>query len=171
MGCESLKYVHIPKSVIVIEPSNDWTIVDQTNAYICSYTTDCYAKEYADEFEIEFRVCDGHGIIPEPENKGKVKSVSVNDISLNYKDTTTITPSINADAGVKCTVSYSSSNESVVSIDQIGTITARDTGNATITATVTDEYGNTVNDTCNVEVKYTWWQWIIVIVLFGWIWY
>ncbi len=25
--------------------------------------------------------------------------------------------------------------------------------------------------TCEISVKYTWWQWIIVILLFGWIWY
>ncbi len=103
--------------------------------------------------------------------KGKVNSVSVNDISMSYKDGATLTPSISADAGVKYTVSYSSSNDSVVSVDQNGNITTRDTGSATITVTVTDEYGNTVADTCDVSVKYTWWQWIIVIVLFGWIWY
>lgn len=92
-------------------------------------------------------------------------------ISMNYKDSTTITPTINADEVLKYTVSYSSSNDSVVSVDQNGNIATRDKGSATITVTVTDEYGNTVSDTCDVEVKYTWWQWIIVIVLFGWIWY
>ena len=92
-------------------------------------------------------------------------------ISMNYKDSITITPTINADAGVKYTVSYSSSNDSVATVDANGKVTTRDTGSTTITITVTDEYGNTVTDTCDVEVKYTWWQWIIVIVLFGWIWY
>lgn len=101
----------------------------------------------------------------------KVHSVSIDNISINYKDSATIIPTINADEGVKYTVSYSSSNDSVVSVDQNGKITTRDTGSATITVTVTDEYGNTVSDTCNVEVKYNWWQWILVIVLFGWIWY
>lgn len=100
-----------------------------------------------------------------------VNSVSIDNISLNYKDSTTITPVINADAGVNYTVSYSSSNDSVVSVDSNGRLTTNDKGSATITVTVTDEYGNTVSDTCNVEVKYNWWQWIIVIVLFGWIWY
>lgn len=44
-------------------------------------------------------------------------------------------------------------------------------GTATITCTVTDSNGNTVTDTCNVTVKYNFGQWLIVIILFGWIWY
>lgn len=108
---------------------------------------------------------------PEPEIKGKVHSVSINDISMSYKDSATVTPTVNADSGVKYTVSYSSSNNDVVSVDSNGRLTTNDKGSATITVTVTDEYGNTVTDTCNVNVSYKWWQWIIVIVLFGWIWY
>ncbi|MBQ5592349.1 MAG: bacterial Ig-like domain-containing protein [Clostridia bacterium] len=102
---------------------------------------------------------------------GKVNSVSVSDTSLAYKATTTITPTISADAGVEYTVTYSSSNPSVASVDENGKVTTGKTGSATITVTVTDEYGNTVTDTCDVSVNYNWWQWIIVIVLFGWIWY
>ena len=56
-------------------------------------------------------------------------------------------------------------------VNDSGKITTNGTGSATITVTVTDEYGNTVTDTCEVKVAYNWWQWIIVIVLFGWIWY
>lgn len=102
---------------------------------------------------------------------GKVNSVSVSNVSLDYKSSITINPQISVDAGVKYTVTYSSSNPSVASVDANGKITTKDTGSAMITVTVTDEFGNTVSDTCNVEVKYNWWQWIIVIVLFGWIWY
>ena len=56
-------------------------------------------------------------------------------------------------------------------VDENGNVYAAKTGSATITVTVTDEYGNKVTDTCDVNAQYTWWQWIIVIVLFGWIWY
>ena len=102
---------------------------------------------------------------------GKVKSVSIDNFSLNYKASTTVSPSINVDSGVKYTVSYSSSDDSVATVDSNGKVTAKGTGSATITVTVTDEYGNTVSDTCEVSVSYQWWEWIIVIVLFGWIWY
>lgn len=105
------------------------------------------------------------------EKLGKVNSVAIDNISMNYKDSATVTPTISVDAGVKYTVSYSSSDNGVAQVDANGKVTATDKGSATITVTVTDQYGNTVTDTCKVDVKYTWWQWIIVIVLFGWIWY
>ena len=105
------------------------------------------------------------------EKLGKVNYVSVDDISMNYKSTTTVEPAIKADVGVDYTVAYSSSDTSVVQVDANGKVTSTGTGSAVITCTVTDEYGNTVSDTCDISAKYTWWQWIIVIVLFGWIWY
>ena len=109
--------------------------------------------------------------IPVTVVKGKVHSVSVSGAALDYKGSTTLNPQISVDAGVKYTVTYSSSNPSVASVDANGKVSTGKTGSATITVTVTDEYGNTVKDTCEVKVSYNWWQWIIVIVLFGWIWY
>ena len=106
-----------------------------------------------------------------PTLPAKVYRVSVSDVSLDYKASTSITLSVNADPGAKHTLTYSSSNPSVAFVDENGHVTATGIGNATITCTVTDENGNIVSDTCEVEVKYNWWQWIIVIVLFGWIWY
>ena len=103
--------------------------------------------------------------------QGKVKSVSVDNVTMNYKSSTTINPEVDADEGVAYTVKYESSNPKVVSVDESGNVKALKKGNAAITVTVTDEYGNVVTDTCDVTVKYTFLQWIIIIVLFGWIWY
>lgn len=105
---------------------------------------------------------------PVPKN---VKSVSIDDITLNYKKSTTITPSITADEGAKYTVTYSSSNAKVATVDQNGKVYVAKKGSATITCTVTDSNGNTVQDTCKVTVKYSFGQWLIKILLFGWIWY
>ena len=105
---------------------------------------------------------------PIPKN---VKSVSIDDISLNYKKSTTLNPTIKADEGAKYTVKYSSSNTKVATVDENGKVYAAKKGSATITCTVTDSNGNVVKDTCKVNVSLTWWQWIITIVLFGWIWY
>ena len=103
--------------------------------------------------------------------QGKVKSVSIDDVTMNYKSSTTIKPKIDADDGVKYTVKYESSNPKVASVDENGNVRAPKKGNATITVTVTYQYGNVVKDTCTVTVKYTFIQWIIKILLFGWIWY
>ena len=109
--------------------------------------------------------------IPKLKPTGKVNSVKIDDITLNYKASATIKPTIKADDGVKYTVKYSSSNTKVATVDKNGNVYAAKRGTATITCTVTDSDGNTVQDTCKVTVKYTWWQWIIKIVLGGWAWY
>ncbi|MDD6703597.1 MAG: Ig-like domain-containing protein [Clostridiaceae bacterium] len=78
---------------------------------------------------------------------------------------------INADEGAEYTVTYTSSNPSVARVDKNGKVYGAKKGSADITVTVTDSYGNSVSDTCKVNVKYTFGQWLLVIVLFGWIWY
>lgn len=138
---------------------SDWVVVTEATASAsglkCKICSQCKAA-----YETE--------IIPA---YGKVHSVTIDDFSLNYKDGTTVAPVINADAGVGYTITYSSSDESVVSVDDNGNVAAAQKGNAEITVTVTDSNGNSVTDTCDVEVKYTFWQWLIIIFLFGWIWY
>lgn len=105
--------------------------------------------------------------------KKNVKSVSINDISLNYKKSTTLKPTIKADDGAKYKVEYSTSNAKVATVDKNGKVTAtkRGSGTAIITCTVTDSNGNVVKDTCKVSVKLSFGQILIVYVLFGWIWY
>ncbi|MBQ9551663.1 MAG: bacterial Ig-like domain-containing protein [Clostridia bacterium] len=104
--------------------------------------------------------------------QGRVRAVSVSDVSLNYKAKTTLKPQITADEGVKYTVSYSSSNPNVVKVNEkTGEVTGAKKGSATVTCAVTDEFGNTVSDACKVTVNYTALQWVIIILLFGWIWY
>lgn len=105
--------------------------------------------------------------------KKNVKSVSIDDISLNYKKSTTLKPTIKADDGAKYKVEYSTSNAKVATVDKNGKVTAtkRGSGSATIICTVTDSNGNVVKDTCKVSVKLSFGQILIVYVLFGWIWY
>ena len=100
-----------------------------------------------------------------------VKGVDIKDIKLTYKKSEKIKPNITADEGAKYTVKYESSTPKVASVDKNGKLTALKKGSAKITCTVTDSNGNTVSDTCNVTVKYNFGQWLIIILLFGWIWY
>ncbi len=84
-------------------------------------------------------------------------------IDLYYKDVISTNVSTNGSKIV-----YTSSNTSVAVVNENGKVTAVGTGNATITATVE---GTSISDTCEINVSYAWWQWIILILLLGFIWY
>ena len=101
-----------------------------------------------------------------------VKSVKIDDnAEINYKSSYKISSEITAESGAEYTAEWQSSNPKVAAVDKNGKVTALKKGSAKITCTVTDSYGNTVSDTCNVTVKYSFGQWLIKILLFGWIWY
>lgn len=102
---------------------------------------------------------------------GMVRGVTLYDMTVNYMDIKNVASKITVDDGVGYTVVYTSSDTSVVTIDSFGTFNAVAKGTATVTCTVTDEYGNVATDTCEITVNYSFGQWLIVIFLFGWIWY
>ena len=81
-------------------------------------------------------------------------------VTLNYKDSDTLTASE--------PVTWRSSDEKVVRVTDNGDIVTVGRGTATITATSVNS-GKTAQ--CTVTVNYTVWQWLIIILLFGWIWY
>ena len=103
---------------------------------------------------------------------GSVTAVSVSDSKINYKASAELNPQITADTGAQCIVQYASSDPQIVTVDENGNLYGAKKGEADITVTVTDTlYGSTFTETCTVTVKYAWWQWLIIILLFGWIWY
>ncbi|GEM_PF-2539601 len=106
-----------------------------------------------------------------PRLEATVQGVSIDDLSLDYKDTGKMNPKITADPGTKYTVTYLSSDPSIVIVDAKGNVYGAKPGAATVTLSVTDEQGNTVVNTCKVTVRLAFWQWMIRILLFGWIWY
>ena len=93
--------------------------------------------------------------------------------SINYKDSLWISPDdfLEIRDDMDYTVEYDSSDESVVYVDDDGYIFATGTGVATVTCTVTFENGYTQIIELEIDVTYSWWQWLIIIFLFGWIWY
>lgn len=95
----------------------------------------------------------------------KTFKLNTTSLDLNYKKRATISfESTYAPEDL----TWTSSNEKVATVDENGNVYASGTGSATITVTSTD---GKVNESCEVSVSYQWWEWIIVIVLFGWIWY
>lgn len=64
----TLEYVHIPSSVTYISGTYydgyiDYETFGDYSVIICSDTENCYAKTYAEENGMTFKVCDGHGIL------------------------------------------------------------------------------------------------------------
>ncbi len=66
---------------------------------------------------------------------------------------------------------FKSSDTRTAQVDQNGKVTAHKPGTAKITVIAIDEYGNIASDVCTVRVRYCWYQWLIAVFLFGWIWY
>jgi uncharacterized protein YjdB len=90
------------------------------------------------------------------------------DLELNYKDTAALTALAEPQNAAGPDLVWISSDEKVASVDQDGNVRALGRGTATITVSSADGYAKSH---CEVKVGYTLWQWLIKIVLFGWIWY
>ncbi len=86
------------------------------------------------------------------------------EVSLRAKASEKLTVVTPADTKV----TWTSSNAKVARVAEDGTITAVRRGTAIITAHTVE--GDKTAE-CKVSVHYELWQWIIIIVLFGWIWY
>ena len=136
-----------------------------------SYSNDDFEIFNYNAETVEFSIINGGIKISDKENTGKVHAVSIDDIKINYKKSIFLDPNVTADEGAAYNTAYESKNPDTVTVNQNGEIKAVKRGSANIKITVTDLNGNTVSDTCTVKVKYAWWQWIIIIVCFGWIWY
>ena len=105
-----------------------------------------------------------------------VNGVKVYDLDLQYKSSGKLRTEISKDEGAEIKSVYKSSDPSVVTVDNNGNVTSvkqfgLKRGSATITCTVTDANGHTVKDTCTVRIQFVWWQWIVKILIFGWLWY
>ena len=150
----------------------NYTKIEKKSHQWSSWTTTVQPSLKTEGYEVRMcTVCETVETRKIPKITANVKAVSFSDITLNYKKSTTITPNITADKDAEYTVKYSSSDTSVARVDDNGNIYGAKRGSATITCTVTDSNDNIVQDTCNVTVKYSFGQWLIVILLFGWIWY
>lgn len=84
-----------------------------------------------------------------------------NSTTVRYKGSKTLGIISSADIS-----SWASDNREVLTVDQHGTITGLRRGTARVIA-----IGSNGSAEISVTVEYVWWQWLIVIFLFGWLWY
>ena len=95
--------------------------------------------------------------------------MSLKSISMRFKQSAQLYADVMPEEAVFTSkVVWTSSNPKVVEVNEDGVITAK--GNGTVTITAATEDGK-FSDTCTVTSQITWWQWVIIIVLFGWLWY
>ena len=114
--------------------------------------------------------CKNCGTLMAEEAIPALKSVALDkaEIALNYKDTAGLAASVSPEDAVNRELVWSSSDESVATVGQDGVVTATGRGTAVISCTSADGFASS---SCSVSVDYTVGQWLIKILLFGWIWY
>lgn len=95
-------------------------------------------------------------------------SLSENRLELSYKESRQLIPEIQPADASDPSVAFVSSNPQAAVVDENGVVTAVGRGSARITCTSRDGYAASL---CEVNVRYTPLQWLIKILLFGWIWY
>ena len=91
---------------------------------------------------------------------GKIISVKIDDVSLTKNDKHTISPTIEGIGSPEWTATYVVNDESIITIDNNGVITAKTRGTAQVNYIIEDEEGNTFTGTFSVVVEFTVWQWI-----------
>lgn len=160
--CENISYIHIPKTVQVIDDN----AIKNTNGFICCETEDCYAKQFAQENNLRFRTCSGHGgsgdafvvsLQPVVDPLGPIigkTSIYTNNFPMWSMQKVQINIS---DDDIQA-VEYASSDKSIIrvtrTVENGCLVRTGRSGTATITCTVTDSKGNTATDTCEITVKH-----------------
>lgn len=109
-------------------------------------------------------------VLPKPDDA--VTGIKIADkIKISPDGFSTIIPTVYGGAGDNYTLRYSSSDEDVLYVDSYGNIYGISRGTAEVQCLVTDQYGYSYQDSCTVNVEYNFFEWLIVIFLFGWLWY
>lgn len=123
---------------------------------------------------VERRVCNNCGADEERSVDKLIAEVSQlvmnkTEAGMNFRGTMRLFVNVYPEeAAYSADIIWTSSNENVATVNENGEVYAANLGTATITASTAD---GSVVATCEVTVKYSFLQWIIVYILFGWIWY
>ena len=89
-------------------------------------------------------------------------------VAITYKATANLKEQLAANIIKDFKLKWESADETIVTVDEDGNIYGAKAGTTTVTVESKD---GKFAKTFDVTVSYSVWQWIIIIVLFGWIWY
>ena len=90
----------------------------------------------------------------------RIDYVKFENVTLYKNDTHVIVPIITGSGTPEYVAEYKGYDESIISIDSNGVITAKTRGTTAVSCTITDMNGKVHNSSFTVEVKFTVWQWI-----------
>ena len=101
-----------------------------------------------------------------PVLKGKVESVDIGDkIEVQFQQVAEIKPDVKfgGNKEVNYTYTFRSAAENVATVDENGNVIGKGMGTTKIICTVTDEYGNIVEDSVEVKVNFSISDWFTLI--------
>lgn len=114
--------------------------------YTCSVCGDSYKDTFTDKLD------------------GRVEAVELGEkLVVKYGEVGQLAPTVTMGGNVTYTVEYKSDAENVATVDENGNVTGMGMGNTVITCTVTDQYGNVVTDTVDVQVKFSLANWFQIL--------
>ena len=88
------------------------------------------------------------------------------ELTLSYKSKFTLSAAVGPEDAANWKVIWTSSDDSVVKVNEVGELTATGRGNAIVTCSMED---GTALGECTVTVKYIFSPWVIAIILIGWV--
>lgn len=95
---------------------------------------------------------------------GRVTGVELGEkIVIKYGEVGEVKPVVSMGGTVEYTYEFKSDAENVATVDKDGNITGMGMGKTIITCTVTDQYGNIVTDTVDVQVKFSLANWFQIL--------
>lgn len=166
----NLKELTLPRDLMLVDTGAFDEVYSLTDVYYLGSEEEwdeVYIEEYGNDALLDATI----HFSSWGDKKGDVVAVYVDDLTLIYTEARKLETIIGHEEYAEYTVKYYSDSDNVIVNEDTGMLYGAKRGSANITVEVTDSNGNVLTDTCKVTVEYTWWQWLIKIVLFGWIWY
>lgn len=164
--CEALETITIPASVTRVEEDAFWGTGLKTVQYTGTKTQWDAIKIDDGNRELTSAKLTTQAVQPDNPTPGD-PTPGQNTLKLNA-DTVILQYKLPYSLSASEPVTWRSSDPSIVTIGADGAVTTHAKGMTTITATSLDGERTA---TCNIDVYYSWWQQLIRIFLFGFIWY